>query len=628
MNITRVTTIILLCFLTVGGGISQGREIPILPLSKIEPGMTGVGKTVYSGVRVDSFGVEVLDIMTNLYPKLDVIVVRLTGKEAEASGVISGMSGSPVYIDGKLIGALAMRFGQFMKEPIGAVMPIEAMRKITRFDDRPANTRYSGNSVPYINTVLCGGDSLPITPLADSPFAATGGLERIPIPLLCNGVSESVLTSFDPLLSRLGFVVVPGGSMQTTGTSEPVALQPGSAVAEVFVSGDVSISATGTVTDISPNGEVLAFGHQVFNLGPIQAPMAGARILTVLPSLMGSSKMALTTDLIGTFQQDRLTGVQGVLGELPPMVPVSLDIASTRGIEDQYQFQMAMGPSVNTFSPLFARIALFQAMIASRLASEPMSMRVKAEIGFDSAPTLTLSDFFSTERRFGVLETGGDVAEATAMIASALGALLVSDFETPTVNRLAISAQTEPGERVAEIRTIRQGQKTVEPGDTLLVKVDLQATDGTVMNFERHIPIPNPINGRMLNVLVGEGRRITQYEVRRNRDRFQPDSFEQLRRIFLDRRGNDSLYVQMRAIDRGMMVRGEELSALPPSIRQVMNNGRSSGDTKLMADRVIYEAADPTGYIVKGVKRLVVKVESPKKATVPEQEEMKKTYLY
>ncbi len=628
MTIIRVKTIILLCLLTVGVGTSQDRVAPILPLAKIEPGMNGVGKTVYSGVRVDSFGVEVLDIMTNLYPKFDVIVVRLTGKEAKESGVISGMSGSPVYIDGKLVGALAMRFGQFMKEPIGGVMPIEAMRKITRFDDRPASTRYSGEPFPYINTMLCGGDSLPVTLLADSPFTATGGLERIPIPLMCSGVSESVLTSFDPVLSQLGFVMVPGGSMRSTGASEPVVLQPGSAVAQVFVSGDVSISATGTVTDINPDGEVLAFGHQVFNLGPIQVPMAGARILTVLPSLMGSSKMAVTTDLIGTFQQDRLTGVQGILGELPPMVPVSLDITSTRETEDHYRFQMAMGPSVNTFSPLFARIALFQAMIASRLASEPMSMRVTAEIGFDSAPTIILSDFYSTERRFGVLETGGDVAGATAMIASAMGAVLVSDFEIPTVNRLDISAHTEPGERVAEIRSIRQGQKTVEPGDTLLVKVDLQATDGTMMSFERQIPIPNPLDGRMLNVLVGEGRRITRYEVRRNRDRFQPNSFAQLRRIFSQRRGNDSVYVQMRAIDRGMMVRGEELSALPPSIRQVMNNGRSSGDTKLVADRVIYETAIPTDYMVKGVKRLVVKVESPKKATVPEQEVMKKTYLY
>ncbi|MBN1542576.1 hypothetical protein JW992_10560 [candidate division KSB1 bacterium] len=621
MNRFRYLGISLILFFAVAGAAEWSE--PILPLSEVEPGMSGHGLTVYSGTAIESFDFEVIDILENLYPRFDVILVRLLGDEADKSGIVSGMSGSPMYVEGRLIGALAMRFGQFMKEPIGAVMPIETMLQLLDYRsfsvDSVPRERQSGWMQPYLHTVLCGAEpdfwSQVVRQSPLSKPASTAALQPIPLPLVFSGVQSEVVGSFQPLFQQLGFVAMAGGTARATFDPEPP-FQPGSAVAQLFVDGDVGISAVGTVTGVHEN-LLLAFGHQVFNLGPVRVPLAHARILATLPSLMGSSKMASTTAIAGVFSQDRLPGALGELDLLPRMIPVDLSMRHAGMAEKRYSFRMADDQALNNLTPLFLHIALFQAMVAARLASEPVTTRFTADFELENGMRLQLEDLFSTVQEFGMLETGSDVANASNLVASVLGVLMVNEFQTPAIKRVQLSAESSPGEQILRLKSVRQNRKTLTPGDTLSIWMTLQERRGRQIELHKAIPVPERIEADELRIIIGSGPALTRYEIQSSPQKFQPYDFDHLISLVRGRRRNDRLYVQVRVKDSGLYMRGEEMTALPPSILEIMDSQDQLAGQKKTADRVLAEYEIARQAQIRGARQLRVRIEQPGKAAQP-----------
>ncbi len=597
-----------------------------MPLAEVKPGMRGVGKTVFYGSEIEDFGVEVLEIVENFYPQRDVILVRLTGDKVQQAGVVSGMSGSPVYIDGRLVGALALRFGEFMKEPIGGVMPIEDMVEVADKESvRGAEDSKTTSILPqYIRGYLCGTEASfwenLLTGYLPPGGSNNASLSAIQSPLVFSGFNSSVLEPYQDLFRSLGFVAVQSGSRSTGRAGSAVKFEPGSAVSQVFLSGDIGIDATGTVTAVHDN-KLLAFGHYVFNLGPVNLPVASAKILATLPSMMGSNKMAVSTNIVGSVRQDRLTGVFADLSMQPKMVPVRLELNSPPSGQHEFNFSMAMDRSVNNLMPFFLRIALVQGMVAARLAAEESSMHLQARFTLADHRTLSINDFFSSQQIFGFFAPGGDALAASDMIASTLGALLVNDFDSPSVERIDLVCAAEPGERIAKISSVWQDKTEISAGDSLMLTIRLKKTDGGEKKILRKVNLPRKLQAQNITVFISSGDALTRYELQANPEKYIPVSFAHLLSILEGRRKNNNLYIQVRVRDSGISVEGKELSTLPPSIMGVMDSDRGIGDGKRLRDRVLLEEVIPTDYVISGAKRLSVRIVQPQRSSFSQRDD-------
>jgi hypothetical protein len=594
-------------------------NLDVLPLSQVKAGMTGVGKTVFSGDRIEEFGVEVLDIVRNFYPQMDVILVRLSGPQVEHSGVVAGMSGSPVYINGKLMGALALRFGEFPKDPIGGVMPIEAMLQVANKDRNyeleRGSLQFSGQ---FLHNALCGAGA-DFWPGMVARWQAQSVIapNRIESPLVFAGFSESLLSEVTPWVRSLGFQAVSGGSPTGADFKPGARLEPGAAVSQLFVGGDMAIDATGTVTAVQGN-RVLAFGHHIFNLGPTRLPMASSRILTTLSSVMASSKMSSSLDIIGTLRQDRMAGVYGELGTPPPLIPVNISTESVTEGRRSFRLLLADDPVLNNLTPLFLRIAAFQCLVTSRLAASPSSVDLDGDVKLSDGTVVTFQDFFSSEQRLGFMGAGSEVADASDLIANVLGVLWVNDLNPPQVKEINVRAKLLAGERYARLRNVWQDRSEVRPGDSLQVHVILANHNGKEMMIRRRYQLPKNLTSRSVMVLIGSGSSLTMLDAQMNPEKYRPKEFADLLRILDHRRRNDRLYIQLRTSATGMIVAGEELSSLPPSVLRVMNH-RSGGEDRPIRDQILLEESQPMAMEISGLKRLMFRVIQPD-APVPQME--------
>src|SRR5579863_2499945 len=308
-------------------------KVEILKSSEIKPGMHATAWTVFKGDTPEAVPVEIIGLYKNMWgPGQDIIIGKMGGK-AERTNVAGGMSGSPVYIDGKLIGAVALRMTTFSADAICGITPIELMLEINQFDQtRPVAAR---------TPEPAGQRGQTGTPRA----SALQGLALTPIatPLMFAGFSENILRDYAPLFSELGVTAVQGGAGNALTSSKPAAnwktaLQPGQTIAGVLVSGDMSVTGLGTVT-YNDGKNILAFGHPFFNIGPLDMPMSKGEVLTILPSQYEPNKLANATEIVGALHQDRHSGIMGVLGDEAPMIPVSVRIRST-GAEKMYHFNV------------------------------------------------------------------------------------------------------------------------------------------------------------------------------------------------------------------------------------------------------------------------------------------------
>lgn len=601
---------------------------PILPLSEIRPGMKGIGKTVFIGHNIEDFGVEVIDKIENFYPQLDVILVRMTGEQAERAGIVSGMSGSPVYINDKLVGALAMRFGDFMKEPIGGIMPIEYMiQAAERENVRHLEVQQAFSSLlpKYIESAMCQVEdhfwSDLVTTSMHQPFKSTVAyLETIASPLVFSGFRANLIAQYQHIFTSFGFVPVTGGGTLGTADSHE-RLLPGSAVAQVFIAGDLGIEATGTVTAVAGD-KVLAFGHHIFNLGPIDLPLAGAKILTTLPSLMGSTKMAASTQVIGSFRQDRLSGVVGDLSIPPKMTPVRVTIASPADGAREFNFQVALNKPINNLIPFYLRIALIQALTSARLTGGMNSMNLNGTIELGNGKLVEFKDFFSSQQQLGFLATGSDAVAASDLVTGYMGALLINDFESPDIRRIDLNTTVQPGEKTAKIKTVSQDRFIAEPGEMITLNAILEDRNGKNQTITTNFRIPKLLDANQLTIFISSAGALTRYEMQANVQKFIPTNFEHLLEILKNRRQNNKLYFQVRVQDQGMLLSGQELQNLPPSVFKVMDSRLQSGATLRVAERILFEKAVATEYVITGAKRLTVRIDKPPKAaTLPNTEQ-------
>ena len=586
-----------------------------LPLDEVRPGMIGVGRTVFSGTKLEDFKVEVLGVMRNVIgPKRNLILARLEGGPLAKTGVIAGMSGSPVYVDGKLMGAVSYSLGQFSTEPIAGITPIAEMVDATMMSGAARATRPVAISLQPTPRELLDiwsrdlGRSRPFVDDASQALVLSGAssdlgrisamLRPIAVPMTASGFDASVFDPISPALSAAGFV--PMSSPQSPGSGRPAAntrpLQPGDAVGVGLLTGDFELGATGTVTHIDGD-RVYAFGHPLYNLGPTQFPMTRAEVQVVLPSLMSSSKLASFGAVIGTVQQDRATAIAGRLGPGPSLIPVTITLNSDRGPSRTFDFGVVRD---FTFTPLLTYLSVANVLTSYERGAGPASFTIRGSASIRSEGDLSFEDIFSGDQ-----PAGG----AAAYVAGPLTALLKNSGEHVEVEKISLTIDASEQQRNARIERVWLDTTRPRAGQDAIVNVALRSARG--QEIVRQVPIQIPANlTGSLQLTVADAARTTADD-RRDTRGADMQRVSQMMRVFNRARRNNRLYVRLTSPDSGAIVNGEPMAGLPPSVLAVMEADRNSGTVGSLRTMTRGEWELALDFAVTGSRQLTLSLDQP-----------------
>jgi hypothetical protein len=587
-------------------------------VDEIRPGMVAIGRTVFEGTRVEEFKVNILGVLENVIgTNRNLILARLDGGPLANTGVIAGMSGSPVYIDGRLIGAVSYALGAFSKEPIAGITPIAEMTDSTIMGAvRPPGSKIHID-LPLTTENLTAALQRGLNwnrPFAEGPRDAelhgvnavaglAGGqlgalLRPIATPLVMSGFGPEVGALFGSAFSSQGFVPTGGSAVGLRAGEMPFdgPLKPGDAVGVMLVNGDLQMGGTGTVTHIDGNN-VYAFGHPLYNLGPTEFPMTRAYVYTVLPSLFSSFKLSTTNEVIGTFLEDRATTIAGRLGAGPRMIPVTINLAQARASKRTFNFEIV---NDQMFTPLMTYAALLNTLSSYERQYGAATFTVRGQATVKGHEAIEFDDLFST---------GQSAMDASAYIVAPLTYLLGNDYEKVEVTGLDLTIGSAEEPKTATLERAWIDDPRPRPGRTVPLKILLRTFRGEDEVHTLPVEIPANASGT-LSVMVTDGSRLNQLEVRESRTSPQMRSVDQVIKTLNKARRNNTLYVRLLGSDAGAVVNGEVLSSLPPSVLAVLEADRNGGNFNPVRSATIGEWELATEHAVSGSRTLSLTLSS------------------
>jgi hypothetical protein len=574
-------SLVLACLLAIPAGAAD-----FMPLADVRAGMKGVGRTVFSGEQIEEFQVEVLGVLKNIGPKQSIILARLTGGQLEKTGLMAGMSGSPIYLDGKLAGAVAFAF-PFSTEPIAGIRPIEEMVDSPSdsgsspataalaqnpLADREATAwarRGSAASVELIAALQQPGKQAELLlPLSPRPIGRDPQLVPIATPVAMAGFSERTLELFGPSLERLGLRPMQGIGGQAAdnpkGGGQP--LRPGSMINVGLIRGDLDLSAAGTVTNVDGN-RVYAFGHRFLSSGPTEMPMMRSSVVAVVPNINTSFKIAGSGELLGKITLDRSTGIAGVIGEMPRLMPLEIGVLSSRGQRRQYSLETVHDPFL---SPFLLQMALFSAADATERQVGAASYRVRGAVEFSNGlPPLRLDNMFSAPSMAAF-----QLATYTAL---PLAFLMQSGLDDVAVKGIQIELEALDEEKSLEIDRVWSSQTRVRPGETLKLTAALHGNNGEEVLRSVDYEVPLGTKEGELYVTFSDGDSLNMIEwqslLANSKARELPELVRAINRL----RRNDRLHVRLWRPGRAVRVHTEQLPAPPASVAGVLSVPEAAG---------------------------------------------------
>jgi hypothetical protein len=579
----------------------------IMPLDQIHEGMRGTALTVFQGVKPESMDVEVLGVMHNVNgPKGDIILVRLHGSKPEYTGVVAGMSGSPVYFNGKLAGALAFRIGEFSKEPIAGVTPIAEMLEISALDHSPAH----GPVLPSLRAGLgqSGGEKSAATRTAspgegsaipDSNYSDY--LRPIDTPLVFNGFSADSLQRYSSQFAAAGILPVMGiGAASDVKQPEPI--EAGSAVSAVLVRGDMDIAATCTVTYVDPQ-RLLACGHPLLQFGEVDLPMTKATVLATLPSPMNAFKIVNTTETVGAFVQDRQNGIMGVPGQQSKMIPVTVAMHTQgeRGATTkEFHYEILNNARL---SPLAMMATVFNALHGTNEYAEDITYRMNGVLSVKGYPDVELRNMFAPQ------DNGQPAAAlAAATIGDRFGRIYTNAFDTPDIEGVKLDFDLVRERRSAHLEASRTDVTEARPGDQIMVETVIRPYRGEQLVRQIPIRIPTSTSKGTLRILVSDGDtldRMHRGTPMMNRGLGLAPTIALLNK----ERANDRVYVSLIGSDPEAMIADKVMPTLPLSVMNVMDNMRGTQDMVVLGESSVSEAStEPLDYVVSGAQMLTINI--------------------
>jgi len=602
MNLRRpyfvaLVSLILCCFFPL-----RADDLPeIIPLDQIHPGMKGVAYTIFEGDQIEKMDLVVLGTLHNaLGPKQDVILVQLIGEKVEHTGVVAGMSGSPVYFDGKLAGALSLKLGVFTKEAIGGVTPIESM-----FDVEKAAAAAPGkvaSETPGAPSAVAPSIAESRIPFPDSYAHETGvgsGQFLVPIEtsLVSTGLYPETIAQFGKQLSAWGMSMMAGGTAAPS--PEDSKLKPGDMVGMELIRGDLSIAPGCTVTTVVAD-RILACGHPIFGLGAVAMPLTRGHVILTLASSMASTKIMSTGGLIGTLTQDRLTAVMGKLGPGPAMIPVDVQLV-TPSSERNFHFEVIESPQL---TPLLVALATFNGIVSRPAYSEGSTLALDGTIEIKGHTSVRLDDLFAPTD--APVPTGFFIASS---VQSAFARIYSNPYEIPHVERIQMRVTAMAERRMAMIDNAWVEKSEVRPGETVAVKVQLRPYRGAPFIQEIPVTIPAQSARGNLQLVVSDAETLNRnVQMLSGNSQSQLPGLEELINLLNRERQNDRLYATLFQQTPTLLVEDKEMPNAPSSAINILDQRQNFGGARLLNQSKAGEWSVEMHQVISGERALTITV--------------------
>ena len=555
-------------------GVAPVFAQPYMPVEDLQRGMKGIGKTVFQGSQIDTFGVEILGVLRNTFgPKTDMILARLSGGPLAETGVIAGMSGSPVYIDGKLIGAVGYAIGPiFVNEPIAGITPIHDM--VALFD-RPDSVAHES---------IGQGNRAALDEL--------GSVKPVSVPLMMSGFAPQAVADFREELMGYGFLPVQGGGGVDT-TLSSGNFEPGAPLGVQLIRGDMSVTGIGTLTHRIGN-RVVGFGHEMLSLGTTELPMTAAHIHHILSSQMSSFKLGAATHPMGVIVQDRVPGVAGVIGKQAKMMPVRIDIASSGSHEI---FEMDVLHS-RLLGPVLVRMAVVSSLISAEKLSGETTVYGAVKIYLKGRRPIQIADTFTGLQGLGLSVLG---------LTQPLAQVMQNSFEPVVVDSVVFQLSLQERTKAARIAGLRLVKDHFEPGDTLRVDVTLSPLLGKQEKLSMLVNIPHYASGRVMLRVMSEKSSRSQ-DVKRAPGLYEANDLDDVIRLMASPGHSDVLVVELLSGQQTITVAGQEVGVLPKSVVTALSQIRESDVVQQARQTVLGRVQKATNYVLVGSQTVLINI--------------------
>jgi hypothetical protein len=567
------------------------------PLSQVHRGLHGTAYTVFEGTQPEAMEVEILGVLHNaIGPHQDMILARLHGAKPEYSGVVAGMSGSPVYIDGKLVGALAYRIGEFSKEPIAGITPIGEMLEVRdESHDAELSAEKQGLGIRDQGTELRAQSSA-----ISAQDVNTADVRPIETPLVFSGFSPEALALWREHVPGLGLTPVAGIGGSSSGEAQPEPIIPGSAVSAVLVRGDLEISATCTVTYVDPK-QLLACGHPITQFGPVSMPMTKAEVVATLPSPYNAFKIINTTETVGSFTEDRETAIRGQFGKPARMIPLTMHLAQDGAQEKPRTLHLEVIDQ-EQITPAAVMVSLFQSLIQTNGYTAETTYRVRGTVKLTGYPVV----------KFENLIAPTDFAPANLVAALALGEhfnrLYANAARRTPIESVDVDVDAIPGRRTVQIESAQAGKTTVHAGDTISIETTVRPWRGEMKNIRIPVTLPATLPDGPVRLLVSDGGTLDRL--------MQPSqpggsvldvnaTIAQLNNLH----ANDRLYVTLLTPDAQAAIDGRTLTALPLSMANVLEPVRDNRGMTLSGESAVPLGSVALDAVLSGQQVVTLRVE-------------------
>jgi hypothetical protein len=583
--------------LTASASLRAGNDPTTLPLSDVKPGMKGVVDTVFSGDEVEKVDLEVIGVLHNaLGPKQDVILVRLLGDKVEHLGVVAGMSGSPVYIDGKLVGALSLKLGLFTREAIGGVTPIENMLDVEKSSASPTPT----GAVSPVNTgTSVNTASIPLPENFAKETTTGSGPYLVPIetPLISSGLYPEAMARFGKEVSGWGMSMMVGGTAPPS--PDDAQLKAGDMVGIDLIRGDLSLSAGCTVTSVEAD-RILACGHPLFGFGSVAMPLSRAHVVMTLASSMSSSKIITTGGIIGTLTQDRRMAIMGKLGAGPAMIPVNVTLTTPAG-EKKFHFETIESPQL---TPQLVALAAFNGIIGSPAYGEGSTLQMDGTIELKDHTPVRLEDLYAPTD----MPIPGGFFIATA-VQSAFSRIYSNPYELPQVKEVNLRVTMLRERRWAMIDSAWTEKSEVRPGETVAVNALLRPYRGAPFVQAIPITIPEQAARGTLQLVVSDAETLNRrLQFLAASSQAQLPGLEELIKLINRQRHNDRLYVTLLQPTPTLFVEDKEMPNAPVSEINVLDQRQNPSGARLQWQSTAGEWSVEMHQVIAGEHALTITV--------------------
>ena len=581
--------------------------VEIMHLNEVKPGMKGTAWTVFQGTEPEAVPIEIVGRLKNQNgPNQDIIIAKMYGK-AKITNVAGGMSGSPVYINGKLAGAVAFRISVFSPDAICGITPIESMLEINELDkSRPEDARTPDKARARGGAVAVPGDLL--GQIAAGAPLQSAMLVPIEAPLMLSGFSDSSLREFGPMFQQLGINAVQGGAASDIHNTKPApgwehALNPGDSIAGVLVNGDMSVTGLGTVT-YNDGKRVLGFGHPFFNLGPVDIPMSTGEVVMTMASAFQPNKMANATEIVGALHQDRYNGIMGVLGAESAMIPVTVKV---RSMDDRGKPAREKDFHFNVFvhqkwTPYLMMLTLYNSLSELNEFADEATYRLSGKVEMSGGPislsTMTASGEAPMPAPLQMAAWWGDK----------FNRLYLNNVNTPDVKKVNVTVDLLPDRRVATIESAWVQEPEVRAGDEVPVKVFLRPYRGERIERDFKVKIPEGLAKGDHRIMLSDADTVNRLQNMAGMMNRYLD-LPQMVSLINQERSNNKLYVSLVESTPTAYVDDKTLPSLPSSVLNVMQAGRASSRAMVTSPETASEQMSlPFDYVVTGSYSLRIRV--------------------